>query len=110
MLVPPQYANERESKIFTTLVESFETYETGAFSSDIVVNTIIAGLLNQIWSLVSSQQIIIFMPLFAMIPPANAQAVFTVLLSVAAFDMIPTDFIAEAMAEGDLDFESEDDG
>ena len=72
MLVPPQYANERESKIFTTLVESFETYETGAISSDIVVNTIIAGLLNQIWSLVSSQQIIIFMPLFAMIPPANA--------------------------------------
>ena len=72
MLVPPQYANELESEIFTSLVESFETYETGAFSSDIVVNTIIAGLLNQIWSLVSSQQIIIFMPLFAMIPPANA--------------------------------------
>ena len=32
------------------------------------------------------------------------------LLSVAAFDMIPTDFIAEPMSEGDLDFESEDDG
>ena len=72
MSVPPQYASETEAEIFTALLDSFETIETGAFSSDVVTNTIIAGLLNQIWSLAKSQQIIIFMPLFAMIPPANA--------------------------------------
>lgn len=42
------------------------------------------------------------MPLFAISAPANAQAVFTVLLSVAAFDMIPTDFISDSMQEGGL--------
>lgn len=46
MPVPPQFASEQEAQIFNSLIEAFETYETGAFSSDFVVNTIIAGLLN----------------------------------------------------------------
>ena len=42
-------------------------------------------------------QIIILIPLFNIYMPANAKQTFNVLLQVAAFDMIPTDFVYEDM-------------
>ena len=79
-LLPPQYASETERKIFTALEDSVKSKETGSFHSDVVVNALIAGSLQSVWSLVSSQQIIILVPLFYIRLPASSQAVFSVLL------------------------------
>ena len=59
----------------------------------------IAGSLQLIWSEVSSQQLIIMMPLFAIEMPASAMTIMGILLQVAAFDMIPTDSFYEDMLE-----------
>lgn len=95
--MPPQFDNEKEAQVFEYIENTFSSYETGDFHSDVVMNAIIAGLLQYCWSLVTAQQIIIMIPLFAINMPANAQSIFGVLLEVAAFDMIPTDSIYEDM-------------
>ena len=81
------------------MAETFTTIEVGDFSANVMINAIIAGLLQQIWSMVSSQQIVVMMPLFAVLMPANAQTVFAILLKIAAFDMIPAEEMYEDMIE-----------
>ena len=41
--------------------------------------------------MLESQQIIVLFPLYEVILPANAKAVFTFLLQIAAFDAMPTE-------------------
>ena len=54
MAIPPQYSSNIEAEIFESFVETFETYETGSFSSDIAVNAVVAGTLNHVWSIIRS--------------------------------------------------------
>ena len=72
MPIPAQFGSNAEAEVFESFTETFKTYDTGSFSSDIALNAAIAGTLNQVWSIIRSQQIIIFMPLFAVNAPANA--------------------------------------
>ena len=53
--IPPQFSNKLEAEIFETFEETFETIETGYFSSDYVMNALIAGVLQYFWSMVVSQ-------------------------------------------------------
>lgn len=96
-IMPPQFASQEEAEVFAAVEEAFSSYETGDFSQDVAVNSIIAGFLQYCWSLVSAQQIIIMIPLFAINMPANGKTIFGVLLQVAAFEMIPTDKVYEDM-------------
>ena len=51
----------------------------------------ISSLLNSVWGMVDTQQIIILLPLFDIVLPENAQAFFAQLMTIAAFAIIPTD-------------------
>ena len=55
------------------------------------LNIILAASLQQFWSLVNTQQILVLMPLFNVRLPGNAAVFFGVLMQIAAFDMLPTD-------------------
>ena len=52
---------------------------------------LLAGSLNQLWSLIRSQQIIILLPLFNVHLPANSAIVFGMLMQIAAFDPYETE-------------------
>ena len=52
--VPLQYASQAEADFFGSLLESFDSIETGAFVSDIVLNMIIATILQKLWSMVKA--------------------------------------------------------
>ena len=98
--IPPQFSNQAEAKVFSDVVSAFETIELGdGFVSNLWFNTLIAGSLQSIWSLINSQQIIILLPFLAAAHPANAQAMFSVFLKIAAFEAIPTNWIYENMLE-----------
>ena len=43
---------EIETEVFTAMQELIEPIETGYFASDIFLNAIIAGILQQIWALI----------------------------------------------------------
>ena len=71
--IPPQFSNEAEAKVFSDLVDTFETVDFGDdFVSNLWLNTLIAGCLQSVWALIISQQIIILLPFLAAAHPANA--------------------------------------
>lgn len=51
----------------------------------------VSSLLNSVWGMVDTQQIIILLPLFKIVLPENAAAFFAQLMTIAAFAIIPTD-------------------
>ena len=49
--------------------------------------------MQQLWSMINTQQIIVLIPLFKISLPANIAVIFNILMSIAAFDIIPTDWL-----------------
>lgn len=55
-------------------------------TANFAMNILISGSLNQLWSLINTQQLIVMMPLFQVVLPANAGLFFKAVMSIAAFD------------------------
>ena len=51
-----------------------------------IINILIAASLQQLWSMINTQQLIVMMPLFKITMPANAGIFFAHMMSIAAFD------------------------
>ena len=77
--IPLQFATQSETRFFKSLANVVKPVKTGYFSSDLVLNSILAQAFQKLWSLVTVHQIIILMPLFEVILPPSAEAVFKVL-------------------------------
>ena len=58
----------------------------------VLMQLTISYFLNNLWSVIQTQQIIVLIPLFADIhmPPATTEF-FAFLMEIAAFDIVPTD-------------------
>ena len=52
--VPAQFSSEAEAKFFEAISESFDSMETGAFSSDVIVNLFVSFSLQTVWSMVKA--------------------------------------------------------
>lgn len=56
-----------------------------------------AGL-GQLWSLLNSQQIVVYMPMFEHLKfPASAMMITAEMIKIATFDLIPTDMIDDLL-------------
>ena len=60
-------------------------------AGNFVLNIILAGSLSSLWQMIESQQLVVIMPMFNVMIPANAAILFNVLMQVAAFDPIPAE-------------------
>ena len=57
------------------------------------MNIFLAGSLSQVWGMVNNLQLLLHAPLINVQFPANAFMVFDVMISVATFEILPTDDI-----------------
>lgn len=57
----------------------------------VIMQLVISYFLNNLWSMISTQQIIVMIPLFEISLPIVTGEFFKFLMEVAAFDIIPTD-------------------
>ena len=64
-----------------------------AVASNFAINILLAGSLNQVWGMLNNLQLVLHSPLINVQFPANAFLVFDVMISVATFDLLPTDLI-----------------
>ena len=71
-------------------------------AGNVVFNTVGIGAISMFWGLVNSLQLVAYFPLLAIILPANSKIAYELTYSIAAFDLIPTDPITDAM-EGPLE-------
>ena len=53
-----------------------------------VANILLSASLNQLWSLINTQQLIVLMPLFRTNIPANAVMFFNKIMEIAAFEIL----------------------
>jgi hypothetical protein len=58
-------------------------------SGNLIVNVLLSAALNQLFSMVRIQQIVMLMPLFNVRLPGNAALFFGFALQIASFDLIP---------------------
>ena len=61
------------------------------------MNILLAGSLSLLWGLINSLQLVTHFPLTNVIFPSNAKTYYGVMLEIASFDMIPTDFLEEVI-------------
>ena len=54
-------------------------------------NLLLAGSLNQVWGMVNNLQIVVHSPLVNVQFPANAFLLYDVMITIATFDVLPTD-------------------
>lgn len=56
-----------------------------------IINIFITGSLQQLWSAINTQQIIVLLPLFNVLMPANAAYFFSFIMLIASFDIFPVE-------------------
>ena len=75
-------------------------------AGNFIISTFMSFSLNYLWGMINCIQLIVYLPLYNIIFPANINMFLTVLINIATFDVIPMiDDINEAL----FDFEHLDD-
>ena len=60
-------------------------------STNLVINTVLSASLQSLWQLMNGLQMIVHLPLFQIVFPANVIMLIQPLVNVANFDIIPVD-------------------
>lgn len=79
--------SEEEKVALATAQSNAQTFGLVNF----LINIAFSASLNQLWSMINTQQIIVLIPLFKVQVPLNATQFLNLIMTVAAFDIIPTD-------------------
>ena len=67
------------------------TSSKSTVTAEVVLTLAMKGSLNQIWSMINSQQIIVHLPMLQHLKiPANAMLLTSFMIELAQFDIIPT--------------------
>lgn len=74
-----------------SLMVSAEDFLTAFFGANIALSFVSAGLLQYLWGLVNTMQIIVLTALFKLDMPENAEMVFVMALKLCALDMFSTE-------------------
>ena len=88
VFVPRQFDPSTE-KLVETAVVSAESSSTALLGSNFIINLMVRGSLNQVWSMLNSLQIVTHVPLMDLKMPANMSAFLAFLMEVATFDLLP---------------------
>ena len=62
---------------------------------NVVTNLLMASSLQLLWKMLASIQLIVHLPLFSVAFPPNARYVFSMVIDLANFKIIPVDWIVD---------------
>ena len=68
-----------------------------AILSNFIINILLSGSLNLLWGMINCIQIVSHFPLINVLVPANCKFVFSIMVKIATFDVIPVDGIMESI-------------
>ena len=90
--IPPQLPDDQMTDILSDATVAFDTVSKTAIISNFLINLLISGPLNLLWGMIMTH-----FPLINVLMPANTQMLFSVLVKIATFDVIPVDGIMEKL-------------
>ena len=93
--LPAQLANNITTQKFEKLTNSVDTSARTTLASNYVLNVLISGGLNCLWGAIHVMQIIAHFPLVNVLMPANCQVLFSMIIKVVTYDIIPVDGVIE---------------
>ena len=73
------------------MVKAIDFSSQTTLVSNFIANVVISGALNYLWGMINCLQIVAHFPMINVLMPANCQLLFTIVVKVATFDMIPVD-------------------
>ena len=82
-----------------TIASVAEAATQTAIVTNFITNIAISGSLNALWGMINNLQIIAHYPLINVLMPANSQILFSVIVRVATFDLIPVEGIMDWIQE-----------
>lgn len=68
-------------------------------SASLILNIFLAASFQFLLEMINTQQLILMLPLFNLATPANTQMFFGYLMQIAAFDMLPVDYLYDLYIE-----------
>lgn len=89
--------NTEFTKAFASMQGSVEGAMNGALVSNFSINLLLSGSMSLLWGLLHSTQILAHFPLINIMMPQNADMLFTILMKIATFDLIPTEAVIDDM-------------
>ena len=87
--------DDASTESLQTLVYYVDKTTKTTLVANFIANVLISGALNYLWGMVNCLQIIAHYPMINVLMPANCQLLFTVVVKIATFDLIPVDGIME---------------
>ena len=92
------FASQAQAEVVSTSTSSMRSCTTSMSALNLFTMFGMKASLNQLWSMINAQQLTLNMPLMTKLKfPANAAMVNEEMIQLAFFDIIPTDWIDEAI-------------
>ena len=112
--IPKQNSNDEGTKQMLDSVGSAGASGTAATSAALGANILMSGAMSQVWGMINGLQLFVHFPMFDIEFPMFAQAIVSQLITIASFDVLPTDDLFLAMGapeedepeEGDLNYKA----
>ena len=81
----------------TALTEGIESALKSFLTANLFVSVFTAGMLQYLWSLINTLQIIVLTVLFVLDIPINAEMIMIMILEMCSLEFIPTETVFEYM-------------
>ena len=85
----PKQMNSKTASTIQTVTVVMKQATNTLMAGNLALNIILSASLQQLWSMINTQQIIVLMPLFKIDMPANAQMFFGFIMQLASFNILP---------------------
>ena len=95
--LPAQYKSKEEAETVQSTASAVEGGTISAMSSNFFINLLLVASVNHLWSAINGLQILVYMPLFWIKFPANANTMNLFLIDIATFDLFPSDDLNQSV-------------
>ena len=89
----PKQQSKVEAAATEVVKDTIISLFVATLCTNFVVNLILGGLLNELWGMINSLQLIVHTLLFRINFPANAEQLIAIFMSVASFNVVPTEVL-----------------
>ena len=96
--IPLQIGSAAEAAAAETTGLTFSSATAATGCVQVILAFVLQAGLGQLWSMLNSQQVSVFMPMFEKLKfPPSAMIITKEMIKIATFDLIPTDWINEKL-------------
>ena len=99
--------NDDFTQSYTSMTEVTESLTNVALVSNFFINILLSGAMTFLWGMLNCMQIVAHFDLVNIMMPANAHQLFKILVTIAPFEIVPTETFIEDL-QGEIGLENDE--